>query len=142
MDVANGIAAVPEHVTQTLAWIEERIAGLWSARSELMRAFNIAEPEPGNGPAPGERPALPARTPRVNGKSSERTAAAMRIRDHLAKAGPLRTGDLAEQTGLNVCTVGIACKKSPWFEKAGNQFSPWQLTEAGRASLNDVEASM
>ena len=140
MIAPNGVAApVPDHVTQTLAWIEDQIAQLWTARSALMRSFGIPEPDQGNGlhPEAGSNP--PAPKPSTSRKPSERRGTAMRIRDHLLAAGPGTSSELAVATNLAITTVSKVCKKSPWFEKVGNQFGPWQLTDAGKGASSKEE---
>lgn len=150
MIAPNGIAAaVPEHVTQTLAWIEDQIAEMTLARNTILKAFPGARRDSGNGEGLGRTEPVTSR-PQQPRKAGERPDYKHRIADKslllIARAmkasGELGRQAIVDQTGLSLATVSIALGKSGWFEKSGRgKFDPWRLSETGKAQLDAAEPS-
>jgi len=110
--------------------LHERLAGL----RKLLDPDYEAGHDAGNDHPPAEEDS-PAR-PSTNGDEKRSASAIVRIRDLLAKEGPLQPNQIAEKLDISPLTVGRACRSGNWFEKAppGHKKCPWQLSREGKSA--------
>lgn len=116
-----------------LAELDTEIARLQGVRELVARA--LALPAPVSVMQVAKPRAITTHKHRDSQMQPRRAAVARA----LAEAGALGTAELARRCGIPEGTMQKVMQ-CPWFKKAtDNKFSPWELTDSGRAALKDTE---